>query len=216
MARIPRFHHGGFRVVGRGIALYFFCFVVLVVGIAFGAVSVRLMGVEQKSGLAAYLEELLREAVAGAPSGPAVLQQSAAANLKAAMVLWVAGVSVVGLPVVPAVVFMRGFVLGFTVGFLVEQMGVRGFVYSALAVVPPNLLAVPAISAQGACSLSFGLSILGRRLRGRDTRFSQEVATFSAVTVALTGVLLGSSLLEAYVSPAFLRVLASFASQPPR
>lgn len=76
-----------------------------------------------------------------------ILYQSILDNvLKTAALLFVLGLTVIGAPLVLGIVFLRGFVLGFTVGFLIQETSLNGLILAAAAVLPPhNVVAVPAI-----------------------------------------------------------------------
>ena len=47
-----------------------------------------------------------------------------------------AGLTVIGAPVVLGIVFLRGFVLGFTIGFIIDELYVRGLILSLSSVLP--------------------------------------------------------------------------------
>ncbi len=84
-----------------------------------------------------------------------ILYQSILDNvLKTAALLFVLGLTVIGAPLVLGIVFLRGFVLGFTVGFLIQETSLNGLILAAAAVLPPhNVVAVPAIMiAAGGCT----------------------------------------------------------------
>ncbi len=75
--------------------------------------------------------------------------------LKVPFVIGLLGLSVIGAPVVLAVIFVRGFVLGFTTMFLIDGLFFRGVVLAAAALLPQNLLAVPATVIAGIAGAQF-------------------------------------------------------------
>ena len=52
-------------------------------------------------------------------------------------------ISIIGLPIILNLLFMKGMVVGFTVGFLVNQMGWNGFILSFVSVLPQNFIIIP-------------------------------------------------------------------------
>ena len=64
-------------------------------------------------------------------------------NIKYMGVIWILGISIIGLPVMLILLFLKGMVIGFTVGFLVNQMGWSGFLLSFVSVLPQNIFIIP-------------------------------------------------------------------------
>jgi stage II sporulation protein M len=98
--------------------------VVLVIGVLAGGLSVRSLNAPGHQELSQFLEQLLRSlTVEGTAPGSGWQWMAAQDVLKTAGLLWLLGLSVIGVPLIAAVVFLRGFVLGFTLGFLkvIEQ-----------------------------------------------------------------------------------------------
>ncbi|NPV70894.1 MAG: stage II sporulation protein M [Firmicutes bacterium] len=193
------------------VAAYFFVGVLFVTGVAFGAVAVKGLTADQKSELVAYVDTLLRGVVRYTEpvSRAKVFQASLLNNLKTAAALWFLGVTVIGIPLVLLIVFTRGFTLGFAVAFLVEDMGYRGILFSAAAVLPQNLLAVPAILSLGVLSLSFSFILIASRRSGRGIDFLGEFSRYSLLAALLGAALLASSGVEAVVTPSLISLIGA-------
>jgi stage II sporulation protein M len=128
-------------------------------------------------------------------------------HLKTAGLIWLMGVTVIGVPVTGLVLAAKGFSVGFAVGFLVRELGLSGAAFSAVAVLPQNLLAIPALMVMAASSVSFSLGARSARHRHRPYSWAREFLGHTLV-VALTGVLLlASSLIEGYVCPVLMQLV---------
>lgn len=181
-------------------------------GTLFGALSVRALSADQIGEMVEYLQVFLRGLARGTEgaAGPEILSLSVANNIKTVGLLWLMGLTVIGIPVIALVMFFRGFIIGFTVGFFVRELGYKGILFSLFAVLPHNLLAVPAILTSGVVALAFSAAILrGRRGGGRRYPFGEMAAYTIAIGVMAAG-LLGASLVEAYITPVFIRILGPY------
>ena len=78
--------------------------------------------------------------------------------------MWILGISIIGLPVIFIMVFLKGIVVGFTVGFLVNQMGINGFFLSFVSVLPQNILLIPAYLIMGTCAIAFSMRLIRQLL----------------------------------------------------
>ena len=126
-------------------SVYTFTMVLLVMGVVFGAIVVNSLALSEKQDLYIYLKQFFGEMSTGKfASAHAMFNQSFTHNLKYIGFLWVLGLSVIGLPVILILLFLKGVVVGFTVGFLVNEMGWHGMLVSFVSVLPQNLLLIPA------------------------------------------------------------------------
>lgn len=193
-------------------ALYLAMVVLLVLGVALGAAAVNVLDRVERVELARYLEVFLRGLVDGQlRTDPALaLRAACLQNLKTIGFLWALGLIGIGVPVIAAVVLLRGMVIGFTVGFLVEEMGVAGFFMAALAVLPQNLLVLPALVVTAVSSLSFSLLLLRRRWERAPRPLVEELMGYSFAILLMGGVMLAAAFLEAYVAPVFMRLIAAY------
>jgi stage II sporulation protein M len=207
---IGQFRNGIVGYLRANAGVYIFCLVIFSIGIIFGALAIRALRDDQKAELIDYLQVFLRGLVrTGQPQGgTTVLKQSLGTQLKTAGFIWLLGLTVIGLPAVALAVFMRGFIVGFTVGFLVQQLGYKGIVFVVFSVLPQNLIAVPAILIIGASALSFSLLLVGARLQHRRFQFLEEFAGYSALALGACLALVGASLIEAFIAPVFIKLLA--------
>src|SRR5690606_33764111 len=100
----------------------------------------------------------LRERAGGGPPPPPedVLRSALAEHvLNGPVLIGFFGRSVIGAPLVLAVVFARGFALGFAAALFVDGFFLRGVPLAVAALAPQALLAAPAVVAAGAAAVAF-------------------------------------------------------------
>jgi len=196
--------------IRTNIATYFFVVLVLVIGVAAGAMAVKILPDEQKTELAGYLRIFFQNLTGGTDHsidtasafGPVMIN-----HIKTITVIWLLGFTIIGIPFVLFIVFTRGFVIGFTVGFLLDEYIARGLLFALAAVLPHNVLAVPAILAAGVAAITFSLLLLGRKKRQRSNLLYESVG-YSVLCFCLLLVLLIAGLIEVYISPVFMKLVA--------
>jgi len=182
-------------------------------GIIFGSLTVNSLAPAERQSLLGYLRVFLHDFDSQVPIGGAVLAREAIwTNLKTIAFLFVLGVTAIGTPFILLVVFTRGFVLGFTVGFLVKQLFVKGFLFALVAVVPHNLLAIPALLAAAVANLDFGVVLVSSRFSRRHVLISQEFLHCLGITGIALLVLLAGGLVEGYISPVLMGWMARYLS----
>src|SRR5690606_27084904 len=105
-----------------------------------------------------------------------------------------------------AVVFLRGFIVGFSVGFLLASRGWQGMAISLLAVLPQNLVIVPAIVGLSGAALVFAGAVV-RRSGSHGASFVVRLARYLLAAALAFAALAAASLIEGYVAPLFLRLV---------
>lgn len=170
-----------------------------VLGVAAGSLWVNALPPGDKSDAGKQVEAAISRLRGGEILPPGeVFHRSASFNLKTALAVWLLGISAAGIPLILAVLFVRGFVVGFSIGFLVYHQGGRGLAFALASILPANLVAVPALLALGGVACAFALF---RREQGANlsrSQFWREFARYSALTGGLAAILLLASILDGY------------------
>lgn len=193
------------------IVAYFFISLILIVGIVVGALAVKTLPDEQKSELISYLRILftgLTKGSDGITDTSSMLGTVMINNIKTIALMWLLGFTVIGIPFVLFMVFTRGFIIGFTVGFLVNEYVMKGLLFALASVLPHNFLAIPAILITGVSSITFSLKLLRRKTQIRINIFYESLS-YTGVCIAMMLLIVLGALIEVYVSPVFMKLVAS-------
>ena len=140
---------------------------------------------------------------AGSDFGPEVWD-AFGAHARWVFLIWILGLSVVGAPLILLLDFMKGALIGFTVGSLAGLWSWNGVLFAALSVIPQNLVAVPVLIVASVAALSFSAALARSRLAARGAPMRRGIAAFTAVFLFLAAVLFVVSLFETHVSPRLL------------
>ncbi|TCJ05578.1 stage II sporulation protein M [Cytobacillus praedii] len=145
-------------------SIYLFVVVLFLMGVIFGAIIVNSLSFTQKEDLFYYLSQFFGQVSDGnVAAANDLFKQSFFHNTKFIGVMWILGISIIGLPVILILLFMKGMVVGFTVGFLVNQMGWDGFLLSFVTVLPQNLIIIPVFIVASTISVAFSLKMISRQ-----------------------------------------------------
>lgn len=201
--RISYLVHAHFQEKGR---LYLLNFIFLTAGIMAGAAVVRLLGPGPLAELAGYFDAFLAGSGQFSGSQSEVTRQALNNNLLLLAATGFLGLTVLGFPLVLALVAMRGFALGFTVAFLVQAKAFPGVLIALLAILPQNLVNIPVLLIAGVAALSFSLDLVRGR---RDVMMplGRQILLYLAFFLALLPVSAAGSLLEAYLSPRAIQLV---------
>jgi len=202
-----------YRHINNNFLLYFLLVLFLMVGISAGAITVNVLDNSQKQEMISFLNSFFKILNQDSVDSFILLKHSLLNNVQTLLLIWLLGIIVLGIPLVIGIVILRGFVIGFTVGFLVNELGFKGFVFSILAILPQNIFVIPGIIIISAISISFSVKIIKNRInRNIRYKFATELVRYSLVTASLSLLLILGSLIEAYITPAFMKLILGYVS----
>lgn len=193
------------------IVAYFFMILIFVIGVVVGALAVKILPDEQKSELINYLHIFftgLSQGNEDAVSSGNMIGMVMFNNAKTVVIMWILGFTIIGIPFVLFILFTRGFIIGFTVGFLVNEYVIKGLLFAIASVLPHNLFAVPAILVLGVSATTFSLMLVRRKNYGKINIW-YEAIRYSVVCIILLIIMLFAALLEVYISPVFMKLAAT-------
>ncbi|WEG11453.1 stage II sporulation protein M [Pullulanibacillus sp. KACC 23026] len=191
----------------ENISLYIFSIALFLTGIIFGAIIVNSLPASAKTNLLTYLNTFFNEMGKGNLVDPSSLfNESFTHGFQYLGFIWLLGLSIIGLPLIFVLLFLKGIVVGFTVGFLVNQMGWHGFWMALASVFPQNLVLVPAFIIVSTAAVSFSLKMIRQLLmKNRKTPLFPQFGRYGLLMVGMIGVIVVSSLFEAYISPVLMK-----------
>jgi stage II sporulation protein M len=194
------------RRTADSITLYVFIGVLFAVGVVFGALAVHSLTLEQQQNLSGDLDRFIRMMEAGMfPDKAETFWDRFFFYAKWIGLIGVLGMTVVGLPLVLALDFLKGSLVGFAIGTVVSEHGWKGLVFSLASVAPPNIIVVPAIVLASAASISFAMHVIRFRLLQSKGRLLPAFASLCSMLGLMLLAVTAAALVEAYISPALMR-----------
>ena len=196
-------------------SLYVFTAVLFTIGVMFGAIVVSALGQDQLSSLndalSGFFKALNLQSTGTTPSE--ITWHSAASFLKTTGLFWILGLSIIGLPVIVLLIFVEGFKIGFTVGVIVSQFHGKGILFALAAILPQNLISVPAMIVCGVAGISFSLMLVRSRFShtaargGTGTQLYRNFLSYTGLVSAVAVAMVLASFVEGYLSPVLMRAV---------
>ena len=178
---------------------------VFVIGTVSGAITLKAVTFHQKQDLIGYINTYFETMMVGKLEA-ATWQSVVWMNFQTVILMWLCGLIVFGVPVIIGLLFARGFVIGFSVGFLVDELGLKGFLFAMASIIPHNLIVIPALVGLGALGISFSFSVVfGGKHRVGLRRNSSPAVQYSVNTILFLLLMTAASLVEVFITPVFIK-----------
>ncbi|MGI6149058.1 MAG: stage II sporulation protein M [Firmicutes bacterium] len=194
----------------RHLALYTALLILFAVGIGFGALATKSLSQAQRADLSQYVAGVFSSL---AKNSPGMAERSTLAwkgladsILKTAGLMWLLGLTVIGAPFVLGIVFLRGFVLGFTISFIIDELQMKGMLLSISSVLPHNLVVVPAVILAAGGALSFAASALKTLLGLTKESIYGQFAVSTGLALVSACLLAVAAVVEVFITPVFVQL----------
>ncbi|KGP72167.1 stage II sporulation protein M [Pontibacillus yanchengensis] len=188
-------------------SIYVFVSLLFLIGIIFGAVIVNSMNFIQKEDLFFYLDRFFKQ-LPGEPSisSQSLLKSSFFYHVKYLLFIFILGLSIIGMPVIWILLFMKGVVVGFSVGFLVNQMGWYGLLTAAVSIAPQNLIIIPVYIVAGSLAMIFSFGLIQKLVAKKIHQpILPPFIRYSMLFLFLLVFVGIAAIIESYLSPIALK-----------
>ena len=176
---------------------YFIIVIIFVVGIFFGVMFIN--QTEEKSEIEKYINTYVDETkTIQNVDYFNELQKDVKNNIKLVLLLWFAGTTIIGIPIVFGVILFRGFCLGYTIASCVFVLGrVKALIFIAITILLQNIIFIPALMILGVSSIKLYKSIIKDR---RKENIKISIVKHSIVSLTILIALIISSIIKIEVS----------------
>ena len=170
--------------------------VVFISGIIVGMVMVNNSSQDSQNEINGYISNFINTIKNGEYTidGSKLLCKSILANLEFAFFIWIAGSTIIGLPITYLLLGYKGLCAGYTISAMMSTLGkTKGLIFSISAMLPQNLVAIPCFIALAVSSSKVYKIIIKKRYK-EDVK--SELYRHTIFSLFMTAGLVLSSFVE--------------------
>lgn len=185
---------------------YLLIITIFVVGIILGNLKVTALEGGVREHLSGMIDNYLRGGMDGSLNGQSIFLSAFFTQAKIIVGIWFLGLTVIGLPLILVAVFLRGFSLGFTIGFLFQEKAGAGIILSILSILPQNLVYVPFLLIWAVIAVNFSIYVVNGR-KANMLPLGAGIIKYSLLMIIFLGLFMLGAFIEAYLSPWLLSIM---------
>lgn len=146
LAKKNRFFEIIFEHINQNKKDYMIAILIFFVGIAIGIMLVNKSSEENKKEIIGYISNFIdsiksKEYII---DGKKLFVKSLISNLKLALVIWIAGLTIIGIPIIYISIAYKGMCIGYSISAIIATLGrSKGIMFSASTMLIQNIIAVP-------------------------------------------------------------------------
>ncbi|HOJ12315.1 MAG TPA: stage II sporulation protein M [Clostridiales bacterium] len=188
---------------------YFLLFMAFIIGVSAGAFTVNGLSTLQTEELIHYFQGFIQLMEKQRLNSNEILMISLQDNAKIVILLWVLGLTIIGIPFIILLIIIRGFITGFSSGFIIKILGLKGALFNLFAILPKEFVIIPCIIALGVNGINFSLSITKSKSIKQILKenLKMNFIGYSMTTIFFSILILLGILVEAYIVPVFIRII---------
>lgn len=184
---------------------YLLVIIIFIIGMFIGVMLVNNTSVENQQIIENYILNFIEKFKSIANLDKLnLLTTSIKDNIILAIALWIAGTTIIGMPIVFGIILFRGFCFGYTVAAVTFTLGLgKGIFFCILSLFLQNIFFILAILTIGVSSIKLYKSIIADR---RKENIKIEIARHSVMSSLMLGILVLASVLESEISVLLLKI----------
>jgi stage II sporulation protein M len=176
------------------------------VGIISGPIVTKKVGYNTRMVFLKLSHPYFKDLYVGEYTNFSVLKTSIINNIFLMMIIVMLGLVNLGVFLIPILIILKGTFIGFTVAFLVDNFGVRGFLSSLIGVYPQNIFIIGGLIGIGAVAMSMSYNIKMTFINRPFLRRNINLNEYLLITGIFAFIVITGSLIEGVISPKILRL----------
>ena len=191
------------QYVSNNLKEYILVLIIFLIGIFIGVMFINNCSEEQETSIISYIDEFIEKFKSMENLDKSnLLGDSIKSNIGLAVIIWLAGTTIIGMPVVLGIILFRGFCLGYTISSVSLAIGTgKSLLFCFMGLALQNILFIPAVLTMGVSSIKLYKAIINDR---RKENIKIEIVRHSIISSLMMIVLATSSVLECEISVTLL------------
>lgn len=185
--------------------LFVFLAVLTIVGVASGAIFSSLLSQSDKTLVNTYMNDFFKELETGNVINSSSLINTLTFTSGFTLLIWIFGISIIGIVLIIPFLFFKSFILGFTIGSIITNFKLKGIILSFIYIMPHhiiNILIYILISSYG-ITVSYKLMSSFKNKKVFD--FKKIMNKYTFILLFSETLLIISGIYETYAVPQIIK-----------
>jgi len=174
--------------------------IIFIIGVMVGVVLINNAKLEEKTDICGYVNsfiEIIKQKQFEI-NRMELIKTSIIENMKMMIIIWIAGLTIIGIPLIYIIIFYKGICLGYTISAIILTLGIKnGIMFSFSALFLQNIVIVPIIFMLCVSALKSYRNLIGIN---KKLTIKQEIIRHTLFCAFLIIPIIVATLIETYIS----------------
>ena len=194
------------RIIFPNKKINIFVICILIMGVIAGAIFVNIIGLNDKNLVIDKIKLFIDNINNGKLDSFLLFKNSFLINIIYVIIIFILGMSMIGLIFNLILLFIKGFVFGFSIASFILTYSYRGIILSFLYLIFGQLLNIFMIIAISIYSIIFGIELLKLIFKDKQVFSRNKFKNYLLIFVFCIIISIISSLLESFVLPTLIKL----------
>lgn len=182
--------------------------VIAIVGIIAGSIFMIILSKNDKETVLNSIKDFFDKLINNKFNFVGTLKNTVISNFLFSFIIWVIGISVVGVLIVIFIIFYKSFTLGFTISSIIYTYSIKGTLLALIYVFPHMVINLLILLYLSSYSIKLSIILIKSILKKDNLNFKAFINNYSKVFLISIIFLIVTSLYESFISPIVLRYFA--------
>ena len=182
--------------------------VIAIVGIIAGSIFMIVLSKNDKETVLNSIKDFFDKLINNKFNFVGTLKNTLISNFLFSFIIWVIGISVVGLLIVIFIIFYKSFTLGFTISSIIYTYSIKVSLLALIYVFPHMVMNLLIILYLSSYSIKLSIILIKSILKKDNLNFKAFINNYSKVFLISIIFLIVTSLYESFIAPIILRYFA--------
>lgn len=184
-----------------------FVLLILILGIISGSIFLVVLSETDKNSVVNQITTFFNNINNNSINNFTAFKNSIIENMLFIIIVWLLGMSIIGIFINVFLVYLKGFIMGFSISSFILSFKAKGVLASLIYVFPTSIINILIIVILGSYSIMFTSALFKQILSRSNTNLLKMFKKYSLILIIVVILALFSSISESYLIPTFFKLL---------
>ncbi len=187
-----------------------FLLILLIIGITVGSIFVTILNQSDKSLVSEHLNDFLNNVEENKLDFSLALKNNLINNVLYVLIIWLLGISVIGLPIIIFMFFSKTFILGFSLGAIISTFKTKGILFGLIYTFPGQVISLLFLILLVMYSMSFSFKMIYLIFKKKTLDFKIVMNKYFKILFIVLIIIILMSLYDTYLMPRLIKSIITF------
>lgn len=190
--------------------LLIFLTILLLIGIAVGALFIRILDSTDRELVNEHLNNFVNNIESDKLDYFSTFKSNLITNISFVIVIWLLGISIIGLPIILIMFFSKAFILGFSVGAILSVFKIKGMLFSLVYIFPGQVINLILYLLLTMYAMSFSFKLIYAIFKKKTIDFKVVMNKYFKILIFVLIIIILMILYDTYLMPKLVKTILPF------
>ena len=180
---------------------YLFLITIMTIGIISGIIFIFFISKEDKSLVKNELDLFFDTIKGNKVNYLSSFINSIGSSLLYLIIIWILGISIMGIPIIIFLLFLKGFIFGFSISSMTVNYGLKGLILGFITQFPHNIILLITFLLLGFYAINFSIHLFQVLFFKKDLNLSLYFKRYNQISLMCFGSIIICSIIETFLIP---------------